>query len=260
MPIGQLAWRGDDLKQNDVNGTVIVQAFQWGGELGRLDLLFERDGTGAWRVSRYRARLLPITSGMPADPMVASVVDRFWQPIAARYGEVVGRATADVSSRGDDAAAYHFVADAVRETYNVEVEFENSGGVRAPLVAGDVTRADLITMDPFDNTVILFKATGAQIKEILARYAPYVSGIRYRLVDGKLDGATIGGQPIDEARVYTGATNSYFAGFALKGIAQETTGRLRVDVITAYLKSKGTVTPAYDGRRVVIGRRGRSGG
>ena len=260
MPIGQLAWRGDDLKQNDVNGTVIVQAFQWGGELGRLDLLFERDGTGAWRVSRYRARLLPITSGMPADPMVASVVDKFWQPIASRYGEVVGRATADVSSRGDDAAAYHFVADAVRETYNVEVEFENSGGVRAPLVAGDVTRADLITMDPFDNTVILFKATGAQIREILARHAPYVSGIRYRLVDGKLDGATIGGQPIDDARVYTGATNSYFAGFALKGIAQETTGRLRVDVITAYLKSKGTVTPAYDGRRVVIGRRGRSGG
>jgi len=260
MPIGQFAWRGDDLKQNDVNGTVIVQAFQWGGELGRLDLLFQKDESGTWRVSRYRARLIPVGAGMPADPMVASVVDRYWQPIAARFGEVVGRATADVSSRGDDAAAYNFVADAVRDTFNVEVEFENSGGVRAPLVAGDVTRADLVTMDPFDNTVILFRASGAQIKEILARHAPHVSGIRYRLVDGKLDDATIGGQPIDDTRVYTGATNSYFAGFALKGIAQEPTGRLRVDVVTAYLKAKGTVTPAYDGRRVVIGRRGRTGG
>ncbi len=128
MPVGQLAWRGDDLAQNDVGGTVIVQAFQWGGELGRLDLLFEMDGTGAWRVSRYRARLIPIGAGMPADPMVASVVDKYWQPIAARFGEVVGRATADVSSRGDDAAAYHFVADAVRETYKVDVELENAGG------------------------------------------------------------------------------------------------------------------------------------
>ncbi len=260
MPVGQLAWRGDDLAQNDVGGTVIVQAFQWGGELGRLDLLFEMDGTGAWRVSRYRARLIPIGAGMPADPMVASVVDKYWQPIAARFGEVVGRATADVSSRGDDAAAYHFVADAVRETYKVDVELENAGGVRAPLVAGDVTRADLVTMDPFDNTVVLFKASGAQIKEILARHAPHVSGIRYRLVDGKLDEATIGGHPIDDSRVYTGATNSYFAGFALKGIPQEPTGRLRVDVVTAYLKATGTVTPAYDGRRVVIGRRSRSGG
>ncbi len=84
--------------------------------------------------------------------------------------------------------------------------------MRAPLVAGDITRADLVTMDPFDNTVVLFKATGAQIKDILARHAPYVSGIRYRLVDGRLEEATIGGQPIDDGRIYTGATNSYFRG------------------------------------------------
>jgi 2',3'-cyclic-nucleotide 2'-phosphodiesterase (5'-nucleotidase family) len=260
MPIGQIVWRGDDLKQNDVNGTVIVQAFEWGGELGRLDLLFEKDQDGAWRVSRYRARLLAVTRDLPAEPMVAAVIDKYWQPIAARYGEVVARATADFSSRGDDAAPYNLVADAVRESYKVDVELENSGGVRAPLVAGEITRTDLVTMDPFDNTVVLFKATGAQIKEILARHAPYVSGIRYRLVDGKLDQATIGGQPIDDARVYSGATNSYFAGFALKGVPQEATGRLRLDVVTAYLREKGTLSPSYDGRRVVIGRRSRSGG
>jgi len=260
MPIGRLVWRGSDSKQNDVNGTVIVQAFQWGGELGRLDLLFEKDAGGAWRVSGHRARLVPITADLPAEPMVAGVVDRFWQPIAARYGEVVAKATADFSSRGDDAAPYNLVADAVRETYGVDVEFENSGGVRAPLVAGDVTRTDLVTMDPFDNSVVLFKATGAQIKDLLARYAPYVSGLRYRLVDGKLEEATIAGRPIDDDRTYTGATNSYFAGFALKGIAHENTRRLRVDVVTDYLRGQGTITPAYDGRRVVIGRRSRSGG
>jgi len=260
MPIGRLVWRGSDSKQNDVNGTVIVQAFQWGGELGRLDLLFEKDAGGAWRVSGHRARLVPITADLPAEPMVAGVVDRFWQPIAARYGEVVAKATADFSSRGDDAAPYNLVADAVRETFKVDVEFENSGGVRAPLVAGDVTRTDLVTMDPFDNSVVLFKATGAQIKDLLARYAPYVSGLRYRLVDGKLEEATIAGRPIDDDRTYTGATNSYFAGFALKGIAHENTRRLRVDVVTDYLRGQGTITPAYDGRRVVIGRRSRSGG
>ena len=55
--------------------------------------------------------------------------------------------------------------------------------------------------------------------------------------------ATIGGQPIEDGRTYTGATNSYFAGFALKGIAQENTGRLRLDVVTEYLRAKGTVRP-----------------
>jgi len=38
-----------------VNGTIIVQAHQWGGELGRLDLLFEKNPQGVWRVDRYRA-------------------------------------------------------------------------------------------------------------------------------------------------------------------------------------------------------------
>jgi 2',3'-cyclic-nucleotide 2'-phosphodiesterase (5'-nucleotidase family) len=260
MPMGRLVWRDDDLKQNDVNGTVIVQAFEWGAELGRLDLLFEKDAGGAWRVSRYRARLIPVTPDLPVEPMVAALVDQYWQPIAAGFGEVVGRATADFSSRGDDEAPYHLVADAVRETYRVDAGFENTGGVRAPLVAGDVTRADLVTMDPFDNTVVLFKATGAQIRELLIRYAPHVSGVRYRLVDGKLEDATIGGVPIEDGRTYACATNSYFAGFALKGIAPQATGRTRLDVVTAYLREKGSVTPAYDGRRVVIGRRARSGG
>jgi 2',3'-cyclic-nucleotide 2'-phosphodiesterase (5'-nucleotidase family) len=257
LPVGEFVWRGDDLKQNDINGTVIAQAFQWGGELGRLDLLFEKDASGVWRVSRYRERLLPITQDMQAEPMVAAVVDRFWQPIAARFGEVVGKAAGDFSSRGDDEAPYNLVADAVRETFNVEFEMENTGGVRAPLVAGNITRADLVTLDPFDNKVVLFKATGTQIKDMLARYAPYVSGLRYRLVGGQVVEATIGGRPIEDDRTYTGATNSYYAGFALRGIPQEHTGRMRLDVLTAYVKDKGTVTPAYDGRRVVIGQRRR---
>jgi 2',3'-cyclic-nucleotide 2'-phosphodiesterase (5'-nucleotidase family) len=260
LPIGEFVWHGDDLKQNDVNGTVIVQDHQWAGELGRLDLMFQKDARGAWRVSRYRARLIPITQDMPAEPMVAAVVDKFWQPIAARFGEVVAKAADDFSTRGDDAAPYNLVADAVRETFKVDVDFENGGGVRAPLVAGDITRADLVALDPFDNTVILFKATGAQLKDILASQAPFVSGLRYRLVNGQVVEATIGGQPIDDTRMYTGSANSYFAGFALRGIAQEDTKQTRLGVVTAYLKAKGTVSPAYDGRRVVIGQRPRTAG
>lgn len=260
LPFGEFVWRGDDLKQNDVTGTVIVQAYQWAGELGRLDLLFEKDAKAAWRVSRYRERLLPITEDVPSEPMVAAVVDRFWKPMAARFDEVVGRAAGDFSSRGDDEAAYNLVADAVRETYQVDFDLENTGGVRAPLVAGEVTSGDLVTMDPFDNKVVLFKVTGRQLKDLLARYAPYPSGLRYRLNDRQVVEATIGGVPIEDDKVYSGATNSYFAGSALRNIAQENTGRSRLDVLTSYVKSKGTVTPVYDGRRVVIGQRRRDGG
>jgi 2',3'-cyclic-nucleotide 2'-phosphodiesterase (5'-nucleotidase family) len=255
--VGEFVWSSDELRVDGVGGTIIAQAHQWGGEIGRLDLLFARGADGAWRVSRYRSRLLPIVAGMPEDAAVAAVVDRFWKPIAARFGAVVGTASADISSRGDDDAPYNLVADAVRETFKVEFDLENGGGVRAPLVAGPITTGDLVTMDPFTNTVVLFDATGAQIKQLLARNAPYPSGLRYRLIDGVVTEATIGGQPIQDDKVYKGATNSYFAGVALKGFTQKDTGRSRLDVVTEYIRSRGTVAPAYDGRRVVIGQRRR---
>lgn len=258
LPTGKFVWRSDDLHVDGVNGTIIVQAHQWGGELGRLDLLIRKGGGNAWSVARYRSRLLPIKADMPADAAVAAVVERYWQPIAARFGEVIGTAAEDFSTRGDDQAPYNLVADAVREAFGVEFEIENEGGVRAPLVAGPITRGDLVTLDPFNNTVVLFKATGARIRELLARNAPHASGLRYRMVNGDVIEATIGGQPLQDDRVYAGATNSYLAGVALRDMSVQDTGRSRLDVVIEHIRRHGTVKPAYDGRRIVIGDRRRT--
>jgi 5'-nucleotidase / UDP-sugar diphosphatase len=254
LPSGDFVWRGDDLKTNDVSGTVIVQAYQWGGELGRLDLLFLKDAKGAWHVDRYRARLLPVGADIPPDPATAAVVDQFWRPIAPRYGEVIGQAAGEFSARGEDQAEYNLMADALRESFGADFTVENMGGIRAPLLKGTVTRGDLVTLDPFNNTVVLFKATGLQIRQLLERHSPAVSGIKYRVQNRKLVEATIGGQPLDDAKTYSGVTNSYFAGSALKalGVASEDTGKPRLDTLIAYIRQKGTISPAYDGRRVVV--------
>jgi 5'-nucleotidase/UDP-sugar diphosphatase len=253
LPVGDFVWRSEELKTDQVNGTLIVQAHQWGGELGRLDLLIDKGRDGQWHVVRYRERLMPVTAEFKEDAGVAAVVEQFWRPIAARYGEVVGHAAADFSARGDDDAAYNLVADAVRETFNADVALENLGGVRAPLVAGAVTRGDLIAMDPFGNTVITCRISGRQLRALLIGYQPAVSGVRYRLQAGELVDVSVGGRPLEDDRVYTATTNSYFAGSALKGIETQNTGKRRLDVLLNYVRDRGTIKPAYDGRRVVIG-------
>jgi hypothetical protein len=63
---------------------------------------------------------------------------------------------------------------------------------------------------------------------------------------------TVGGQPVDDNRVYTGATNSYFAGSAMKGIEVKDTGKLRLDVVIDQIRKKGMVRPVYDSRRIII--------
>ncbi len=253
LPSGELVWHSQDLKASSVNGTVIVQAHQWGGELGRLDLLFAKDETGAWRVDRYRARLIPVTADIPEDPGVAAVIDQFWKPIAPRYAEVIGQAGGEFSGRGDDLADYNLMADALRESTHADFAVENMGGIRAPLLKGPITRADLVTLDPFNNTVVTFKMTGKELRQVLQRYAPSVSGIRYRLENRTLIDATVNGAPLDDGRTYTGVTNSYFAGYAIKGATDITdTKTPRLDVLIKYIREKGTIRPAYDGRRIVL--------
>ncbi len=171
--------------------------------------------------------------------------------MARVYGEVVGQAAGEFISRGDDAAEYHLMADAMREEFQSEISFENTGGIRAPLLRGPITRGDLVTLDPFDNTVVRFEATGRQVREVLVRYTPWVSGLRYRVQGREVVEATVGGAPIEDDRVYKGVTNSYFAGFALKGLPTENTGRARLETLVGYIRRHGTVRPSYDGRRVV---------
>jgi len=254
LPSGELVWHSEDLQAKAVNGTVIVQAHQWGGELGRLDLLFDKDEKGVWHVERYRARLVPVTADVPEDAGVAAVVNEFWKPIAPKYAEVIGQAAGEFSSRGDDLAEYNLMADALRESFNADFAMENMGGIRAPLLRGAVTRGDLVMLDPFTNTVVLFKATGRDIRQMLERYTPAVSGIKYRVQNRQLADVTIGGQPLVDDRTYSGVTNSYFAGYALKGLGAQDTGKPRLDTLIAYIRRKGTIQPAYDGRRVVTAR------
>jgi 5'-nucleotidase / UDP-sugar diphosphatase len=252
LPSGEFVWHSDDLKEYDVNGTVVLQAYQWGGELGRCDLLLEQDPEKHWHVDRYRERLIPVTSATPEDPAVAAVVSKYWDPISGKFEEVVGTAEDDFSSRGDDLAEYNLMDDAIRETMGTDLALGNLGGVRSPLVKGKITAGSLIDMDPFNNTIVTFQIKGSDLKALLEKNTPSVSGIRYRVENRKLIEATVGGQPIQDDKLYTGATNSYFAGRNMKDFTTKDTGTPRIKVLTEYIKKKGTIRPAYDGRRVVV--------
>lgn len=236
------------------NGTVITQAFQWGGELGRLEIILRRDpSTGTWTFMSYRGDLILVSPDVPDDPAVKSAIHRYWKPMQAYYGVVIGEAEDDFTHRGDDDAEYNLVADALREMLGTEADLENMGGVRAPILRGPVTRYDLAKALPFGNTMVKFRATGAQLRELLRRTRPAVSGIRYRYQRGELKEVTANGQPLEDSRQYLLSTNSYFAQRYLQpmGIAYEDTGRKRLDIVSEYILKHKRIRPAYDGRRIV---------
>ena len=238
----------------NLGGTLIVQAFQWGGELGRLDLIFWRNpDTNRWEMLAYKGQLLPITADIPEDPSTRKVLDSYWKRIAKRYGRIVGVATDDFVQRGDDYAHYNLVSDAIRETFGSEFDLQNMYGVRIELSKGAISYYDLARMLPFGNTIVRFEIRGRDLKAILERHRPAVSGIRYRVENGRLVEATLNGEPIQDDKIYKGTTNSYFAGRVLTemGIPFVDTGRKRLDVVADYIRRHRRVSPVYDGRRVV---------
>ncbi|HSV72272.1 MAG TPA: bifunctional UDP-sugar hydrolase/5'-nucleotidase [Chthonomonadales bacterium] len=240
-----------------VRGTIIAHNHQWGGTLGRLDLTLVKGPGGRWIIQRYSGRLLPITSSTRPDPAVQRVVDRWWRPIAPKYGRVVGTALGDFARKGQDRAEYNLMADAMRAATGADFHMENLGGVRSHLAKGPITHGDLVTMDPFDNTLVRFRASGAWVARTLASRRPAVSGIRYVVDGARLVSAEIGGARLDESRIYTGSTNSYYARSLLWGVdGVEDTGQGRLAALMAYVESARVVRPSYDGRRVVrhVGR------
>jgi 5'-nucleotidase/UDP-sugar diphosphatase len=254
LPQGETVWSSDELKADEVNGTVIVQAGQWGGELGRLDLLLQKNGAGQWRVNRYQAQLLPVTSETPEDPAVAAVLDRLWAPHAAKYDEVLATATADFAVRGDDASQNNLFADAVRSEFGVEVAFEGTGGVFWPIVAGPVTRAMLVDVDQNTASVVTFRMKGSAIRRVVQQSTPICSGLRYRMVFGQIQDITVGDAPLDDARVYSCAANPSHASRmdASDMIDRRDTKRLWSSVVLDAIRKARTITPAYDGRRIVV--------
>lgn len=137
------------------------------------------------------------------------------------------------------------VTDSYLEFTGADVAFENAGGIRAGLKAGEITYQDVISISPYGNIVITKKLTGKEIIDILNQSMeigktcddvytiqkqavekgedPYqyswpehsgsylqFSGIEIETNEnGQIISAKINGTDVNENKIYTVAMNNY---------------------------------------------------
>ena len=80
-------------------------------------------------------------------------------------------------------------ADAVRYAMDADVGYMNGGGLRAPIQNGDITFNDLLSVFPFNNTVVLAEVSGQTLKDMMEMAVmswpaedgsfPHLSGITF---------------------------------------------------------------------------------
>ncbi|HEY3359404.1 MAG TPA: 5'-nucleotidase C-terminal domain-containing protein [Polyangia bacterium] len=198
--------------------TPVVQAGADGRYLGRVDLVAPARGPVALRA----ARLYAVGPDLPEDPDEAAALARDRGRCGG--GAVVGHAAAalgrdaPVAGRGSSTALANLVADAFRAATGADVAFINRGGIRTDLPAGDITRERVHDILPFEDTLIVLEATGAELQELAvenARRLHGASGLLYpagaEIVarsGGRVE-VRVGGKPVHPAARYTVAVSNF---------------------------------------------------
>ncbi len=250
--------------------TLIVQTGHKASNLGHVKLKLKRT-TG--EVVEASARLIELYDDPQErylDPAVVGTATELVEAVAEAMDQVVGTVT-DVGPRGGDLRSEPlgtWVAAGMRRRMDADVGLHNRGGVRKALEVGPVTRRDLFEVLPFDNSVVAFEVTGAELDAV---FRGCLDGRRSSRIDvagvwldldvdsaGRASylGAQVGGMPLDPERTYRIATNSYLArgGDAvfesLGEMEFDDSGDLIRDVMEAELRAAGELAlPTGDAYR-----------
>ena len=104
-----------------------------------------------------------------------------------------------------------FYAEAIKNTMNVDVSFQNSGGVRSYLDKGDITKKEIYTIEPFNNGTVKYEMTVKEVKEFLigSKSGFYYSGIQINQRGSIVEIKDKFGNVLNDAAVITVGVNDY---------------------------------------------------
>jgi 2',3'-cyclic-nucleotide 2'-phosphodiesterase (5'-nucleotidase family) len=263
---------------DDGSPTLVVQAGEYTEYLGVLDVKF--DGAGVLR-DWSGSRLIEIDEAFEPDAAAAARLAEYRAPVEEMMSTVVGSAQVDLDGERADVRSREtnlgdLVADSMlwKAGYDgADVALINGGGIRASIPAGDITLEDVLAVLPFDDYLVAFDLTGAQLTEALENGVsqveeeqgrfPQVAGMRFtwdpasppgsRILSVEItkDGAY---NPIGASESYRVVTTSYLReggdGYDLftAGTGFTNLGFSDYQVLAEYIEAVSPVAPRVEGR------------
>lgn len=269
-----------ELLQALVGRTLILKQGSDARNLGRIDLRLTRTGhagRGKFKIESYDFVPVPVTDSIKDDADTAAIVAGYEQQLNASLGEVLGKTSVMLDARSStvrfkESNLGNFIADLYRQALDADVALINGGGIRSDATygPGDITKRDVLTILPFENTLAKVRLTGEHIKRLLENGVslagqedgrfPQVAGMAFTYDAGKPAGnrvtrIEINGQPIDSNKSYTMAINAYLLGggdgYDFKGVevlVDPEGGPVEPDVVMEGIRKAGTIAPQVEGR------------
>lgn len=263
---------------------LVVTAFEWGKFLGRLDVSFGGDGI----VTAYDGNPIYVSNTVAKDPAIEALIAPYREDVNDLMTLKVGEITVDAPLSVDgkricrlgECLLGNVVTDAMLWQVNTvgggdyQIAVTNGGGLRAALLAGDVTYGGVMNVLPFGNTIATMGLKGSDLLAALehsVRSYPgenggflQVSGMRYTFdpmkpAGSRIFSATVWNGTTWEAlqpdTVYKVVTNNFtrnggdgYSWFRDNAINPYDFGPGLHEAVIAYFETFSPVTPVIEGR------------
>lgn len=158
-----------------VNGIPVVEAGRYTNAMGHIQLFVDPETE---EIYDSEVDMLETYSHLAGeDESVQEIVNYYQQQVEEVKSEVVATTEGPLTRErkygnlGVNQLG-NMITDAMRERADADIAFQNSGGIRANLNAGEITYGEVFEVLPFDNYNVTAEMTGQQIKEILEGPAP----------------------------------------------------------------------------------------
>lgn len=251
------------------NNTIIVQAYEWGKYVGRVDLEFL---DGSLTLKNYE--LIPVNlkssnERIAEDRRIKAFLQNFQDhgnQIIKKMNSSLPNSTADLGNaevefvgrrdvvRFQETNLGNLIATAYKSELNADVGVMNAGGMRDTLPAGKIKLETILTILPFKSQIVVAKLTGDKLREYLEHAIfnllpgsgsfPHLSGVSAEadIEKKKLNQLRINGEELDNYKTYTIALPEFVAkgGDKYLPVEYEVKDRLDAMVLQSFLiKKKG---------------------
>ncbi|TYS31481.1 5'-nucleotidase C-terminal domain-containing protein [Bacillus pumilus] len=216
------AGHNHEVVNGEVNGKLIVQAFEYGKAIGEVNVTLDRKTKDMVKKS---ANIQYVDqSGIEKDKEAADILAHYGKEVEPIISEVVGEAGVKMEggySNDGDTPLGNLIADGMRYSMKSDFAMMNGGGIRQNLEKGPITWGDLFNIQPFGNVLVKLEIKGKDLAEIIeAQISPQfgpdysISGfsysydpVTYKVVDLKLSN----GSAVAFDQTYTLTVNNFMA-------------------------------------------------
>ncbi len=273
-----------EIADSVVHGVTVAQARNWAQSVAVVEVTLVRDqGSGVggrgWRVVGRRGRLVRLADVRPDTALVRAMAPAH-DSARAWATRPVGRSTAAMPAaraRLEDTPVIDLINAVQRARTGADLSATAAFDTRGAIPAGAVSRADIASIYPYDNTLKAVRISGADLRAFLEHASRFyrgmgpdgrpvvndsVPGYNFDIVSGadyELDlqrplgqrvvRLAVRGRPVADTDSFTLATNNYRAagggGFTMIARAPVVYDRgedVR-DVLVEWLAEHGTLRP-----------------